>query len=103
MRDVSDAISLFYDTHKIKPNIIKMAHRDLTQFLGSMHNVGCKILEKNKEYGLFVPTASGVIEIVSADDEFITNVTDSLIIVEYNEIDRIIEQVVLGGAMENNG
>lgn len=95
--DLQQAVAYFVSQYRVHPNIIKVPHYFFSQLMATFV-VKIEVLERGKKYGMFIPTASGLIELIGSEDsEINTNSTNPMIIVEYTEIDEIMEKVVLGG------
>ena len=103
--DIAHACEAFYHQHKTVADTVKIPLRDYTQFIGTMY-AHPQFLEKGKDYGVFIPIAGGLVELLILDqDEVVHNsyhngTTVSMMVVECTKVDREFEKHVLNGGKE---
>ena len=101
--DIQQACAEFYKRHQVVPDTIKLAYQDYLNFLG-MSPVQPKMLEKGKEYGLFLTIPGGMVELtlMEEDGEAVGNVANgiSIFAVESSKVDREFEKHILNKGEE---
>lgn len=97
LSDIQNACGAFYHNFKTHPDTVKMNYFNYSQlFLSAPSLFSPQFLEKGKEYGVFIPTPSGMVELISLDESE-EQTTGSVLIVESNKVDREFEKHVLRG------
>lgn len=99
MGEVQNACSNFFHQHKTVPDTVKMAYHDYQSFISQMP-YKIEVLDKSKDYGLFIAIPGGMVELQLLDlsDEInMTTSGGSIIVVESTRIDREFEKHVLKG------
>lgn len=98
MYDIQSLAEAFYIQHGCVADSIAIPHREYSQFLTSMHQ-GVAVLERGKDYGLFLAIPGGMVELVLMDaaEESTANnqVNTTIMYATCNKVDREFEKHVL--------
>ena len=95
--DIQAGAHEFFLRYGATADTIRLSHKDYSFYLTSNYTP-TQVLEKGKQYGLFIAIPGGMAELVLLDqnDESIANNTgNSMIIIESTQIDREFERHVL--------
>jgi hypothetical protein len=100
--DIQNACKQFYHNYKIVPDTVKMSQDDFAKYLSSLYNQSVKILERGKDYGLFLLIPGGMVELLLLDDEGeatansgLNGMNSTIMVVESSQVDREFEKHVL--------
>lgn len=95
--DIHSGAHEFFLRHGVPADTIRMCHKDYSQFL-TMTYTPTQVLEKGKQYGLFVAIPGGMAELVlleQNDESVANNLGNSMMVFESTQLDREFEKHVL--------
>ena len=95
--DIYSGAAEFFNKYGVSADIIRMSHKDYSQYL-AVNYTPIKVLEKGKQYGLFIVIPGSLAELVilEQDGEVIANnLGHSIIVFENTQLDREFEKHIL--------
>lgn len=95
--DIHSGAAEFFNKHNVVADTIRMCHKDYSQYLASNYTP-IQVLEKGKQYGLFVAIPGGMAELVLLEEDgevIANNLGHSMIVFESTHVDREFEKHVL--------